>query len=80
MELSVRGLSVSEAEREVEAWLDRLLRAGVSTGRIVHGKGTGALREALHGYLRRAPYVKRFSLAPPPRAAMGSRSSNWGSC
>lgn len=71
LELSVRGLSVSEAEREVEAWLDRLLRAGVSTGRIVHGKGTGALREALHGYLRRAPYVKRFHLAPPAEGGDG---------
>ncbi|MFZ2349722.1 MAG: Smr/MutS family protein, partial [Candidatus Bipolaricaulis anaerobius] len=71
LELSVRGLSVSEAEREVEAWLDRLLRAGVSTGRIVHGKGTGALREALHGYLRRAPYVKGFHLAPPAEGGDG---------
>lgn len=71
MELSVRGLTVAEAEREVEAWLDRLLRAGISTGRIIHGKGTGALREALHTYLRHAPYVKRFYLAPPPEGGDG---------
>lgn len=71
LELSVRGLTVAEAEREVEAWLDRLLRAGIGTGRIVHGKGTGALREALHAYLRRTPYVKRFHLAPPAEGGDG---------
>ncbi len=71
LELSVRGLTVAEAEREVTTWLDRLLRAGVSTGRIVHGKGTGALREALHAYLRHAPYVKRFHLAPPTEGGDG---------
>ncbi|MBC7220913.1 endonuclease MutS2 [Candidatus Bipolaricaulota bacterium] len=71
LELSVRGLTVAEAEREVTIWLDRLLRAGVSTGRLVHGKGTGALREALHTYLRHAPYVKRFYLAPPAEGGDG---------
>jgi len=71
LELSVRGLTVAEAEREVTAWLDRLLRAGITTGRLVHGKGTGALREALHTYLRRAPYVKGFRLAPPAEGGDG---------
>jgi len=71
LEISVRGLTVAEAEREVGDWLDRLLRAGIATGRIVHGKGTGALRAALHDYLRRAPYVKRFSLAPPAEGGDG---------
>ncbi|MBC7092739.1 endonuclease MutS2 [Candidatus Bipolaricaulota bacterium] len=71
LELSVRGLTVAEAEREVTAWLDRLLRAGIHTGRIVHGKGTGALRRALHGYLAHVPYVKRFHLAPPQEGGDG---------
>ena len=71
LELSVRGLTVAEAEREVTLWLDRLLRAGIGTGRIVHGKGTGALREALHQYLRRVPYVKGFHLAPPAEGGDG---------
>ncbi|MCX7750326.1 MAG: endonuclease MutS2 [Candidatus Bipolaricaulota bacterium] len=71
LEISVRGLTAAEAEREVASWLDRLLRAGISSGRIVHGKGTGALREALHAYLRRAPYVKGFRLAPPQEGGDG---------
>lgn len=71
LELSVRGLTVAEAEREVTIWLDKLLRAGITTGRIVHGKGTGALREALHSYLRRAPYVKGFRHAPPTEGGDG---------
>lgn len=71
LELSVRGLTVAEAEREVTVWLDRLLRAGISTGRIVHGKGTGALREALHTSLRRVPHVKGLRLAPPAEGGDG---------
>jgi DNA mismatch repair protein MutS2 len=71
LELSVRGLTVAEAEREVTIWLDKLLRAGITTGRIVHGKGTGALREALHSYLRRASYVKGFRHAPPTEGGDG---------
>lgn len=71
IELSVRGLTVVEAEREVAAWLDRLLRAGIGTGRIVHGKGTGALRDGLHAYLRHARHVKRFYLAPPEEGGEG---------
>ncbi len=71
LELSVRGLTVAEAEREVTVWLDRLLRAGISTGRIVHGKGTGALRDALHTSLRRVPHVKGLRLAPPAEGGDG---------
>ncbi len=70
-EISVRGLTVAEAEREVTLWLDKLMRAGLRTGRIVHGKGTGALRQALHDYLRRTPQVKAFYLAPPQEGGDG---------
>ena len=71
LEISVRGLTVAEAEREVELWLDKLVRAGIGTGRIVHGKGTGTLRQALHAYLRRAPHVKTFFLALPEEGGDG---------
>jgi len=71
LEISVRGLTVEEAIRKVDEWLDRLLLAGVSTGRVVHGKGTGALRNALHQHLAQLPYVRRFYLAPPAEGGEG---------
>lgn len=70
-EISVRGLSVDEALREVDLWLDRLLRAGVSSGRIIHGRGTGTLRRSIHEHLRQLPFVKKFDLAPPEEGGEG---------
>jgi DNA mismatch repair protein MutS2 len=67
----VRGLTVAEARPLVEAWLDRLLLAGIQTGRLIHGKGTGTLRQALHEYLSSVPYVKGFHLAPPNEGGQG---------
>lgn len=71
LELSVRGLTVEEARRKVDEWLDRLLLSGVHTGRIIHGKGTGTLRRALHEHLSTQPYVRRFRLAPPAEGGEG---------
>ncbi|HHE47407.1 MAG TPA: hypothetical protein ENL11_00405, partial [Candidatus Acetothermia bacterium] len=71
MELSVRGMTVEEARRAVEEWLDRLLLAGMQTGRLIHGKGTGTLRRALHEYLSTVPFVRRFHLAPPAEGGEG---------
>ncbi|HEC62780.1 MAG TPA: endonuclease MutS2, partial [Candidatus Acetothermia bacterium] len=71
LEISVRGLTVEEAIRKVDEWLDRLILAGVSSGRVVHGKGTGALRNALHQHLSQLPYVRSFRLAPPAEGGEG---------
>ncbi|HIE48444.1 TPA: endonuclease MutS2 [Candidatus Bipolaricaulota bacterium] len=71
LELSVRGLTVEEAKRRVDAWLDRLLLSGVHSGRLIHGKGTGTLRKALHEHLASLPYVRRFYLAPPGEGGEG---------
>ncbi|MEN3010497.1 MAG: endonuclease MutS2 [Candidatus Bipolaricaulaceae bacterium] len=71
LELSVRGLSAEEALRRVDLWLDRLLRAGFSQGRIVHGRGTGVLRQRIHEHLRTLPFVKDFRLAPPEEGGDG---------
>ncbi|MBC7318745.1 endonuclease MutS2 [Candidatus Bipolaricaulota bacterium] len=71
LEISVRGLTVSEALREVDLWLDRLLRAGFPSGRIIHGRGTGTLRQAIHEHLRTLPFVKGFHLAPPEEGGDG---------
>lgn len=71
LEVSVRGLTVEEALRQVDLWLDRLLRAGFTSGRIIHGRGTGALRQAIHAHLRTLPFVRDFHLAPPEEGGDG---------
>jgi len=71
LEISVRGLTVEEALRQVDLWLDRLLRAGFSTGRIIHGRGTGTLRKSIHEHLQKIPFVKGFHLAHPNEGGDG---------
>ncbi len=71
LELSVRGLTAEEALRQVDLWLDRLLRAGFTQGRIIHGRGTGTLRQRIHEHLRTLPFVKDFRLAPPEEGGDG---------
>ena len=56
-ELDLRGIRVEEALERVDAFLDRALLEGVSQVRIIHGKGTGALRQALREHLSRHSMV-----------------------
>ena len=59
-ELMLLGKRVDEAVGEIDQFLDDALLAGLSPVRIVHGKGTGALRKATHDYLMRDRRVKSF--------------------
>lgn len=61
-ELDVRGRYGDDAWFEVDRYLDEAVLAGVETVRIIHGKGTGALRVALHRELKADPRVKSFRL------------------
>ena len=54
----VRGLRADEALREVEGFLDRAFRDGEPAVLVVHGHGTGALRQALRAALSASPYVQ----------------------
>jgi len=63
-ELNLLGKRVDEALESVEKFLDDALLAGHKVVRIVHGKGTGKLRQAIHDYLRTHPQVRAFELAP----------------
>ena len=71
LQLNVRGMTVSEALREVQLYLDRLLLADVERASILHGKGTGALREAIRGYLASSSFVKSFQSAVPAEGGDG---------
>jgi DNA mismatch repair protein MutS2 len=62
-ELDLRGLTVEEAEYRVEKYLDDAHLAGLEKVRLIHGKGTGTLRQAVQNLLARHPHVERFSLA-----------------
>ena len=61
-ELDIRGLTVDEALRKVEAYLDKAVMSSWDEVRLVHGKGTGALRKAIQEYLSGLPSVKEFRL------------------
>ncbi len=59
-ELNCRGLTVEEALEQVGKYLDRAFLAGLPQVRIIHGKGTGALRRAVREELARHPLVASF--------------------
>ena len=65
LELNVMGLTVNEALRMVEEYLDQLLLADIRKARILHGKGTGALRDAVQSYLGSCRFVSAYGFAPP---------------
>ncbi len=62
-EINLLGKTVDEAVAELDKYLDDAYLAHISQVRIVHGKGTGALRSGIHKYLRRQKHVKEFHLA-----------------
>ena len=63
-ELNLQGKTVSEALEETDKYLDDAFLAGLARLRIIHGKGTGALRTAIHDLLREHPLASSFQVAP----------------
>ena len=62
MELDIRGMMTDEAEIVVDRFLDEAVMGRLTQVTIIHRKGTGALRKAVHQLLKRHPYVKAFRL------------------
>ncbi len=62
MELDIRGRACDEGVYEMEAFLDRAVLSHISVVTVIHGKGTGLLRKAVHQRLKKLPYVKSFRL------------------
>ncbi len=62
-EINLLGKTVDEAIAELDKYLDDAYIAHLSPVRIVHGKGTGALRNGIHTYLKRQKHIKDFHLA-----------------
>lgn len=61
-EINLLGKTVDEAIAELDKYLDDAYLAHLSPVRIVHGKGTGALRQGVHNYLKRQKHVKSYRL------------------
>ena len=70
-EINVIGLNVEEAIFVVDKFLDDCSLARLQTARIVHGKGTGKLRDGIHKFLKKHPHVKSFRLGTYGEGEMG---------
>lgn len=62
-EINLLGKTVDEAVSKLDKYLDDALLSHLNSVRVVHGKGTGALRKGIHEYLRRQKHVKSYRLA-----------------
>ena len=71
LRLDLRGKRADLALAELEQFLDRSLLSGVEGVEIVHGRGTGALRKAVHELLRTFPGVESFHTAPEDQGGDG---------
>ena len=71
MQLDIRGWRVEQALEELDAYLNNAAMSGLANVRIVHGKGTGALRNAIREQLHHHPLVKSYASAPPQEGGDG---------
>lgn len=62
IELDLRGEMVEEAIAELDMFINRALMTNANTVTIIHGKGTGALRTAVHVYLKQSRHIKTYRL------------------
>ena len=61
-EINLLGMTVDEATNTLEKYLDDAYLSGLKQVRVVHGKGSGALRKGVQSYLRTNPHVSSFRL------------------
>ncbi len=71
LQLNVRGMTVAAAMRDVEIYLDRLLLSDIKHASILHGKGTGALRDAIRSYLSSCSFISSFGPGTPREGGEG---------
>ncbi len=70
-DLSLLGLRAREAVAALDTFMDRAMRSGQATVRIIHGVGTGALRRAVQEYLADSPYCASFREGTPSEGGVG---------
>jgi DNA mismatch repair protein MutS2 len=72
IELDLRGYRAAEVEAMLDEYLDAAYRAGMPFVRIIHGKGTGALRKVVRDMLAMHPAVASHEVAPPNQGGDGA--------
>ena len=70
-EINVIGLNVDQAIPIVDKYLDDCYMANLESARIVHGKGTGRLRDGIHSFLKKNPHVKSYRMGTYGEGEMG---------
>ena len=69
--MHLRGLRADEVEGVLVPALDAAIQAGLPSLRIIHGKGTGALREVVRELLERDPRIDSFRMGGPGEGGAG---------
>jgi len=75
-EIQIRGKRVHEAVKEVDKYIDDAFLAGLSRVRIIHGKGTGTLKDAVRDLLDEHPHVLDYHFAPISEGGYGVTIAN----
>lgn len=70
-EINVIGMTVDEAVARIDKHIDDAYLCHLPSIRIIHGKGTGALRKGIHTYLDGCPYIRTYHLAQPGEGDAG---------
>ncbi|SUB74468.1 endonuclease MutS2 [Peptoniphilus indolicus] len=71
-EIDIRGNNFEDARVIVDKYIDDAYLSGIKEIRIIHGKGTGVLREKIRDYLRKNKYVKHYEDAPNNQGGYGA--------
>lgn len=71
-ELNLIGKTTAEAEYEIDRFLDEAYLASLPRVRIIHGFGTGALKNFVHHFLKGHPHVARYGFAPQDQGGQGA--------
>lgn len=71
-ELNLIGQTTIDAEYEIDRFLDEAYLAALRKVRIIHGFGTGALKNFVHHFLKGHPHVEKFSFAPSDQGGQGA--------
>ena len=69
--IDLRGKRVDEAIMELDKFLDRAILSNLKNVDILHGKGTGALQEAIHEHLSTIKFIQKFDFAPIDQGGAG---------
>ncbi len=72
MELNLIGKTTADAEYEIDRFLDEAYMASLPRVRIIHGFGTGALKNYVHHFLKGHPHVSKFGFAPSNQGGNGA--------